>query len=1323
MTNKKNNKSNKNNKPKSVKKDKKIAEVQNQLQMLQDNRTGGRIALTGFSFQLFYSCYEILLNEEDDTIFILEGIEDIDKIEINKSTYIQLKHSKNKESANFMDDIFKNFLELYLLNDKATFKLVYDFDVATGNLSKLINGTLDEKSKKYWKEKIINIKNKKKEWNWENFNFEDFIDKISFEKIDYEDICIKIENLLVEQYNISTGNEILFANALKIFCLEKMRIGGEVRKLDLINLITKVNNDIKRGFINPATNWIKKVDFEVDKDYSPENYYEGKKASPQDIANEIPIVREKLEFDIKELVKLNNVSVIKASSGQGKSTLLYRVAYELKDEYSIYQLNWCNESKEVDNIVKYFKERVECGEKIIILIDNLGINHKEWNYFAERLQEEVKYHYKIIITTREDDWYYYSGDLSNIYKLNIININLNENEAEQIFLMLKKSNRLHETVKEWRKYWEMVSAKKLLIEYIFLLTHGEMLRDRITQQIKNINASQYGGAKCELLRKICFADICDVSINIKKLVKSLSVNGYDIGELLRSIENEFFIKIDQDNTHISGLHPVRSKHIVDQLHEYYPIEDTAFDIIKLTDENEFEKLFFYLETFITEGKTDLYKDTVEYLIDNEDLHKMFLAIRGVFARNIKDYYIDNKDYFDEADEVGGLFLLVTDTSPFTKFKQFDYEFSVIDDMSKITNIDALKTIKNNIKKINLCELSIYCLCKEIDTQLCKCPKEIIIKELDYFVKIAYWLYNIDDNFNLADNEILIEAWSKREVYPLETITGLLHINFALDNETYIKFTQNRLSEILDYIKVTSNSTKLFIDEKNKIIYVEYIYIRSASKNANDESVDRLNAICKALPIFEEYGADAIKSNIEVFQYLETHNDAHKKIPLKNLNMSFNSEFNAIHMRAIMSNYDCETVYEWLSHWMKMRQEILILCENTIKIMAMILSDKKHNKAYNTLACEVDKSRNIINKGLIKSVGYPKENSEFKEKNDVPEEFKKTARKYFNSIGNFVNMYVGIIEKDMDKSRLGLINLLDANSNLLNMQLFFSKIINEHKIFEIENDVICSEENKQLFELLKTLKYYNNHTSSQYFQIRDITTDYENEIKRGLNEASDIICENNKFNDIVIPNKYYIEGISKYYPLIIPDEFDITDEIFIYNFIEMLQPFKDTEIDYIVFSNVLEDNLINNYGLRISKHFLTQISQRDIDLVDNVWYPKPIEIGREFLECFANKFEVRSSKIKDVSNDTIVYILEHLWAYSRYTKELVDEKDIEYLNNVHKDIKNKIDIQLNELKNNNLTEGYNKMNILCQEVYNGLEFNDDLLNIEINKLIYESIENN
>ena len=219
------------------KKGKKVAAPKANIQELNASRDGGQIALRGYSYQFLYSCYLILSSSSPNISFQLEGIEDIDYIKQENDssdiTHIQLKYSINKQDASFLAGVLKNFLEAYLIDPARKFQLVYDFPVATGNLSKLFFSNLDEKSRIYWKQVISDIRWNNPSWNWSLYDFDQFISRLSFKKVEKSALAAAIEKALVQTYEITTDNISLFANSIKILCFEKMEQRAYVTKAEL----------------------------------------------------------------------------------------------------------------------------------------------------------------------------------------------------------------------------------------------------------------------------------------------------------------------------------------------------------------------------------------------------------------------------------------------------------------------------------------------------------------------------------------------------------------------------------------------------------------------------------------------------------------------------------------------------------------------------------------------------------------------------------------------------------------------------------------------------------------------------------------------------------------------------------------------------------------------------------------------------------------------------------------------------------------------------------------------------------------------------------
>ena len=253
---------------------------------------------------------------------------------------------------------------------------------------------------------------------------------------------------------------------------------------------------------------------------------------------------------------------------------------------------------ELGHIVEYFRMRTRIGEKPLILLDNLDAHLSEWNLLAQLMQTDVTYHYKLLVTSRENDWYNYGGDISSLHNLQIIKPVLGEKEAENIYNTLKKEKKLHEDITDWKKAWSKIADRQLLIEYVYLLTHGEMISERISAQMKQIGNASAGGTKLEILRKVCFADVCGIKLETKPLISNLMTKtDLDIGEVLKSLADEFLVNISSEGNYIEGLHPVRSQHIINRLHEYISLDETALSIAKIASDLDISVLFSHYPEF------------------------------------------------------------------------------------------------------------------------------------------------------------------------------------------------------------------------------------------------------------------------------------------------------------------------------------------------------------------------------------------------------------------------------------------------------------------------------------------------------------------------------------------------------------------------------------------------------------------------------------------------------------------------------------------------------------------------------------------------------
>lgn len=1282
------------------------------IQKLQESRDGGQIALRGYSYQFLYSC-NLILSSDNDTIFVLEGIEDIDTIKYGDSNktikHIQLKHSTNRQNANFMDSVLKNYLEAYLIDKNRHFKLVYDFSVAAGNLSKLFSRNLDKNSKEFWKTKIYNIKKETSSWNWGNFDFDDFIQRLSFENVKKDTLEKSIEDSLIKNFKINTDNISLFANGIKLLCFDKMENRGEISHHDITQCIENIKFEISKGPQNPAHAWIQKLQFSKSDKYSSD-YYEGKKATPSDIANNLPVIRPIVEKEIIDSIAENTITIIKTSSGQGKTTLALRVTSLLTEEYTPYQITRCNNDAELGHIVEYFRMRTRIGEKSLILLDNLDAHLSEWNLLAQLMQTEVTYHYKLLITSRENDWYNYGGDISNLHKLQIIKPTLSEKEAESIYYALKKAEKLHKSIIDWKKAWSKIADRQLLMEYVYLLTHGEMIAERISAQMKEIGNASAGGTKFEILRKVCFADVCGIKLETKALIRDLSAKpDSDIGEALKSLADEFLVHISSEGDYIEGLHPVRSQHIVDRLHEYTPLDATALSIAKIASTSDISVLFSHYPEFDFD-KDCFYTNVVDMWLCKSNLYRLVQSIRGTFSGSVMQYFRTNKTLFDDAYEHGGLTLVSTDLCPFTKFQDCEQELDTLNKIAEImpdnTNIQYLIKLRDSIPKFRTSKTDIYCLSSGLYSKL----KEIDftdITDLESYAIIVDWLYNIDPLMNLTSNISLNYLWDNVEKYSIKTVASLMYSSFCGNKDEYIEFVNNNLPRIISYLKHRTNCHQIQVSDDNKEIKVEYILRTSEIAKGNNESVSRLKDICRMLPIFEKYCSDAIKPQIDLLAAYQIPNDTHKEMPKRNLIITFHQEFNGLWLRTIESNYEFDTVYEWIDHWLDVRKCACDLLAASSVCLHKLLGKRKLGNA----ASSFDALHKRYNTMMIGHLSYPREHRPFKKKPEIPTLFNKAKRSYFDGAQNFANQLISFIQKEEQAKRLAIYNLKVALAALPNVQKFFDSITldseQHHKHAEL-----CTLEEKAIHETYVCCEYYLTHSADANYNKNKVKLWFSSSRKAEIDEVNSTMTDLILTYDAVLPKKTYFDNTFLCYPVLLRN-FDPANEEMMNDFLITTAPFAESPFDYLVLLVTNDTGEVIPNAVKFPKKVFRYISdimnlgvKEDMDPLAS---PYPIGVTKRMLDCFYDEFILQEQQPANIGLSRIADIGQELWIYSKNRELLTEKEDKQYLSDNLNIIKSQIEVIVKEIESSINNDVLSTITELCKEVYDGKTFDDKMFN--------------
>ena len=165
---------------------------------------------------------------------------------------------------------------------------------------------------------------------------------------------------------------------------------------------------------------------------------------------------------------------------------------------------------------------------------------------------------------------------------------------------------------------------------------------------------------------------------------------------------------------------------------------------------------------------------------------------------------------------------------------------------------------------------------------------------------------------MSINIPLERIWLEPEKLSLDCISTLMYVSYCGNKDVYIKFVERELKHIVTYLKQQTKSQKIWIDFEKNAIHVEYVLRLRDIRTGNEQSVSRLKYVCRTLPIFDLYCADALKPTLNLLSAYTVPDDAHKEMPIRNIVIMFHQNLTSLWNKTIMSNYEFDTVAEWFN---------------------------------------------------------------------------------------------------------------------------------------------------------------------------------------------------------------------------------------------------------------------------------------------------------------------------------------------------------------------------------------------------------------------------
>lgn len=1213
------------------------------INLLIQKRIGGSVNIKGIGFQLLYSIQLILkyLNSKEPNWVRLEGIEDVDLHSQNSETYFQIKTSQNAIDASQMWslNVFQNFYEVFKLNPESHFVLVHNTTLAKGNLEVVRNNPISPKILEFWQNKFNESGVK-----ITNDELSQFFKRISIEKTSESILLEEIKRSLIEKFNTENQVEQVFIRALFFHVFDWAKSKATVTFEGLSKLMQLITDSFSKFPINLAiqNNLIERVSFDVYNNESDTSYFDGKAARPIDIAMRRPVKRELLESTIIEEIRNFDITVIKSSSGQGKSTLAWQVSQSLVSKgFTIYQLNNCPDWTEVASISDFLIARVNIGEVPVVVVDGLNNSLSAWGLLAEKLKDNPV---KIIITTREEDWIRYGMEVTNL-TLKIIDIKLTETEAKKIFSELQINKRIHAEIAEWQPAWEKVKERGLLIEFVYLLTRGEMLSARLSGQVKKLNSETSSGIKLEILRLVAIADVLNVklrTIEVSAYLKAHFLGETDQNEIYRQLEKEYYLNFSK--SYIQGLHPVRSRHLIDILLSHTPADESLLVILELIEEDNIYEYFINLQLQFPDLKNEYFQKAAKIMAKRKP-SEMVYALDGLMHFEPYKYWTKNIAIYNKVNEAAGLDLFIYSSIPFIKHNVIESFSSALSNTFENSNLKFLRNQLSLLSKYDTENGEIKIFLKSLSQELSS-KKQIKSSEGVGF--LYKWFKCLDvpfPNIFLVTEADLLRYLKSKHVDETGEIFNFFHITHP---DRFKLFIDEHKADIIAYLKKRTNS--LIIEEIGDDIHIQYLLDHNVDQ-VNEMSVYRINTVFSFLPFYKHYCTSLIVlpfPNEGMYKVITMN--ASKAIPVENMHDTFDIHINQIWTKVLFDRYSYSSVYEWQKEFITLREFTITLMKKVVYLFEAYIEKNSKSITRNIKEVTSVASEFLVKQDQIKK--YPSVSNKYFEKNSISEH-QKPLNNWGMSFRNFITQMSGILSPTkVDDSRLPIANLNDALYQLPKMQKSFELIVaNTSCYFEVE--AISRDELCWMNRLHQTVNYYVNNPSEKAIACRvTIEKWWVNHNAVELSQLYNIV---NSFEaetkyKFLLPKKIIVEGNLKHCTIGVSN-FDISNDADLWSLSIGLCDLGDTGFHFFVFI-IVDSNKEVTGAIRMSDNYFKKFQDflKYEDFENDDWnMPLPVIPDSEMIATLEGvKLKALN---KDPKNEAYFTMMINCWKLSEYRARL------------------------------------------------------------------------
>ena len=1106
--------------------------------MAEEYKYSAEATFRGFRAQTLYILNRIITdNEKFD--YRLEGHEDLDiwsDKDVKELIQVKCYYSHDLVLSDFEPEKESSFFRRSVdrFNDGLSPKTNV---ISFGNIGpELKNGFMGNGKER---ESITN-KFKSKDYNESEIDL--IFQNIKIIKVNEAELKEEIFNYLKE--NHCGFDPAITFDLLMNWIYQLSERSESVNKVDLVQRLNNIASFLSElsTFLEEFGLSVKQLEAQEDFSFEKleEEFYAGSHARYEHIIADLDAKRSDKLDEIKQKFKLNNVLIIHGASGQGKSTLAYRFLHENYPNSLTYQIK----SKERDalKIIRTLNAISKSIDDHIAIFIDVEPTDNVWQEIVKEISRYQKF--DILVTIREEDWNRSSLSSVDLF-YSEMELSLNKEEAEKIYenLTIKKTD---VDFINFEESWSEFGGSGPLLEFVYLITQGETLRNRLEQQVERIReeAHQLGEIeRLDFLRIVSIIGMYGCRSNLKSLKSEIKLK--DPTHIVKIFQEEYLLRGESSGKYIGALHPIRSK-ILSEILTDPDLESIEENVkICLSVINEEDVKTFLVNIFNefganTEILNDIYSHVPVSWVDYG------LVIESLLWLGAKNYLELNEDVVNEAHAKFGFnwsSFLMPDLSNAMQREMHD----IID--TELVSNEYKEDAKNLRNKLSD-RTSIYTfLNKWLSESPIPLKKPQTENEFSNLGLSLFWFDRLNIKKGIDFSEYSFEYFNS---LPLDAVA-----DFMLGLQ-YFDPKSNIIEEYLP--KIVERVKREFLvpsidDDGERIMLHCIIDINEVNKMSGSKDpfnyfiMDRLNLIRKLYPQRKKFASKGYGN--EIFLFKMDFDGTEKDIPIYNMPLDWLTQINANFHQLAEHEFRPDRWEDYINYIVQCRVNSLDLVKRIINNLQIFFrrSGKLNILQLNSLNDYWDDSKLNLEK-----LPFPKSSVDsLKLKKDKLDEKESSISKldiYSKVYGDFIfnfrnfliqglhvivlqtrskgksNDEIEIIKNQLNKAGfrtdfndLSIMNLYDSYKNLLTFQRIFKDLFGK---FVIDYDLDDLEEQEKLFYGLLT-ELWRIFTKEGYEKNKKIIKRAKNEFKKERdNLSNDIITLLEKEGINVELNSIYID---------------------------------------------------------------------------------------------------------------------------------------------------------------------------------------------------------